>query len=178
MLLYTQAIAWFVNVGLLPERAEGGAGPEAGLPLSALDRQYKAKRRALGGLASITAGRPGMLVDILCEDVGDDLVQSFQKAGGTGQYPPPSLHSLLAAFLSESPAPAKLRLVQYFFLDLAHLLPAEENPGLVDSLIKFPSAFSLPPSLIKLTQVQHSDMCIMFTILYLNVNTGILVAGP
>ena len=68
--------------------------------------------------------------------------------------------------------------MQYFFLDLAHLLPEEENPGLVDSLIKFPSAFSLPPSLIKLTQVQHYDMCIMFTILYLNVNTGILVAGP
>ena len=61
-------------------------------------------------------------MDILCQDIGDDLIKSFQKSGGTGTYPPPSLHSLIAIFLSESPAPAKLRLVQYFFLDLAHLL--------------------------------------------------------
>jgi hypothetical protein len=43
--------------------------------------------------------------------------------------------------------------VQYFFLDLAHLLDPEMWMDLVDNLIKFPSAFSLPPSIIKLTQV-------------------------
>jgi hypothetical protein len=47
------------------------------------------------------------------------------------------------------------RLVQYFFLDLAHLLDPEMWMDLVDNLIKFPSAFSLPPSIIKLTQVCH-----------------------
>ena len=43
---------------------------------------------------------------------------------------------------------------QYLFLDLAHILEGEEAwaTDLVDSLIKFPSAFSLPPSIIKLTQ--------------------------
>ena len=106
-------------------------------------------------------GRPGLLVDILCEDIGEDLIKSFQKGGGTGCYPPPSLHSLISIFLSEAPAPAKLRLVQYFFLDLAHLLPQKQFPELVDSLIKFPSAFSLPPSIIKLTQafwlLDHED---------------------
>ena len=101
------------------------------------------------------------MVDILCRDIGDDLIKSFQKSGGTGTYPPPSLHSLITIFLSESPAPAKLRLVQYFFLDLAHLLNQDLHPELVDSLIKFPSAFSLPPSIIKLTQafwlLDHED---------------------
>ena len=86
---------------------------------------------------------------------------SFQKSGGTGCYPPPSLHSLITIFLGEAPASAKLRLVQYFFLDLAHLLPQDQFPDLVDSLIKFPSAFSLPPSVIKLTQafwlLDHED---------------------
>ena len=86
---------------------------------------------------------------------------SFQKSGGTGCYPPPSLHSLITIFLGEAAASAKLRLVQYFFLDLAHLLPQDQFPDLVDSLNKFPSAFSLPPSVIKLTQafwlLDHED---------------------
>ena len=43
--------------------------------------------------------------------------------------------------------------MQYFFLDLAHASPPDQINHLVDNLVKFPSAFSLPPSLIKLTQV-------------------------
>jgi hypothetical protein len=49
--------------------------------------------------------------------------------------------------------------VQYFFLDLAHLLEEEVWADLVDNLIKFPSAFSLPPSIIKLTQVPVPSSC-------------------
>ena len=157
VLLYSQAISWFLNVGLLPEQPEG---PHSPYPVSVLERQYRDKRRQMAGCHG-PAGRPGLLVDILCEDIGEDLIKSFQKGGGTGCYPPPSLHSLITIFLSESPAPAKLRLVQYFFLDLAHLLPQHQFPDLVDSLIKFPSAFSLPPSIIKLTQafwlLDHED---------------------
>ena len=158
VLLYSQAISWFLNVGLLPEQPEG---PNSPYPVSVLERQYRDKRRRLAGCTG-PAGRPGLLVDILCEDIGEDLIKSFQKEGGTGSYPPPSLHSLITIFLSESPAPAKLRLVQYFFLDLAHLLSHQQKvPDLVDSLIKFPSAFSLPPSVIKLTQafwlLDHED---------------------
>ena len=157
ILLYTQAISWFVNVGLLPEQVEGPGNP---FPVTLLEKQYRDKRTRLGGLQG-HYGRPGLMVDILCEDIGDDLICNFQKAGGTGAYPPPSLHSLITTFLSESPAPAKLRLVQYFFLDLAHLLPPDQFPDLVDNLIKFPSAFSLPPSVIKLTQafwlLDHED---------------------
>ena len=47
----------------------------------------------------------------------------------------------------------QLRLVQYLFLDLAQILDPQLWSDLVDNLIKFPSAFSLPPSIIKLTQV-------------------------
>ena len=51
-----------------------------------------------------------------------------------------------------------VRLVQYFFLDLAHLLTEEMWMDLVDNLIKFPSAFSLPPSIIKLTQASTGSI--------------------
>ena len=51
-----------------------------------------------------------------------------------------------------------VRLVQYFFLDLAHLLTEEMWMDLVDNLIKIPSAFSLPPSIIKLTQASTGSI--------------------
>lgn len=38
-------------------------------------------------------------MDSLCTDCGPELVTSFQRAGGTGAYPPPSLHALITTFL-------------------------------------------------------------------------------
>ena len=154
VLLYTQAIHWFVSVGLLPEQADGDCGGASSnpFPTRQLETSYRDKRSRLARLTS-NYGQPGLLVDILARDVGEELVTAFQRAGGSGSYPPPSLYALLATFLADTPAPAKLRLVQYFFLDLAHLLSPDAWSDLVDSLIKFPSAFSLPPSVIKLTQV-------------------------
>ena len=59
----------------------------------------------------------------------------------------------------------KHRFIQYLFLDLASCLTANgsshSNDAVVDTLVKFPSAFGVPPSLIKLTQafwlVDHED---------------------
>ena len=52
------------------------------------------------------------------------------------------------------------RIVQYLFLDMASCLGDKWN-HLVGNLIKFPAAFSVPPSLIKLTQafwlLDHGD---------------------
>ena len=52
------------------------------------------------------------------------------------------------------------RIVQYLFLDMASCLGEKWN-HLVNNLIKFPAAFSVPPSLIKLTQafwlLDHGD---------------------
>ena len=96
---------------------------------------------------------------------------SFQRAGGS--YPPPSLYALLATFLADTPA--KLRLVQYFFLDLAHASPPDQINHLVDNLVKFPSAFSLPPSLIKLTQVISASS---LSWLEIAMFSGFLAAGP
>ena len=43
------------------------------------------------------------------------------------------------------------RIVQYLFLDMSDCLGEKWN-HLVNKLIKFPAAFSVPPSMIKLTQ--------------------------
>ena len=78
------------------------------------------------------------------------------------------MQSNILPLFSESSAPSKLRLVQYFFLDLAHSSPPDQLNDLVDNLVKFPSAFSLPPSLIKLTQVFACKICAFLIMLLLS----------
>lgn len=55
----------------------------------------------------------------------------------------------------------KHRIVQYLFFDIVCYLCGDKWTRLIGDLIKFPSAFNLPPSLIKLTQafwlLDHED---------------------
>ena len=58
----------------------------------------------------------------------------------------------------------KHRIVQYTFLDMASYLGEGANgaegdkwAAVLENLIKFPSAFSVPPSQIKLTQAGYKD---------------------
>ena len=94
-----------------------------------------------------------------------DLQVNFEKEGGNGDYPPPTLHSLLISYLiktEDNNINLKHRLVQYVFLDMASCLSKREEQTeselmFVENLIKFPSAFSVPPSIIKLTQVKTTS---------------------
>ena len=51
--------------------------------------------------------------------------------------------------------------MQYAFLDMASYLAGDKWAAVLENLIKFPSAFSVPPSQIKLTQafwlLDHED---------------------
>ena len=85
---------------------------------------------------------------------------NFEREGGDGRYPPPTLHALLISYLiktDDKNINLKHRLIQYIFLDMASCLSKKEEQTeneliFVENLIKFPSAFSVPPSIIKLTQ--------------------------
>ena len=116
-----------------------------------------------------------------------------------GFYPPPSLQSLLRSFLtdchredistkksendldSENPTEgdqvemdSKHSVTIYLLMDLAMLLQGTYTS--VDKLIKYPSAFKLSPSLIKLTQafwlLDHDDYEGFF-----KIATGQLISG-
>ena len=86
---------------------------------------------------------------------------NFEREGGNGDYPPPTLHALLISYLiktNDNNFNLKHRLVQYVFLDMASCMSKKDDQTenehmFVENLIKFPSAFSVPPSIIKLTQV-------------------------
>ena len=75
VLLYTQAIHWFVSVGLLPEQVDSQASL---FPVKQLLAQYREKRRQLAALP-VSYGQPGLLVDILCKDIGDELRSKFER---------------------------------------------------------------------------------------------------
>merc|ERR1719392_216023 len=75
------------------------------------------------------------------------------------EYPPPNFRSLLLTYLIHKDLEFidgsvdmlnRHRIVQYLFHDMTNTLGDKWN-DLVHTLIKFPAAFSVPPSLIKLT---------------------------
>ena len=171
---YTEAILWFLNSKLLPEKAS--AFFEDFFPARELQSVYARKREQLCGKIkewmadndlseAPEMNNVGLLVDGLCAPLQPQIVVNFEREGGNGPFPPPTLHALLISYLIHSPSSTaasdlmiKHRLVQYLFLDMASCLSkkepqSEEELAIVDNLIKFPSAFSVPPSFIKLTQV-------------------------
>ena len=127
---------------------------------------------------------PSLLIDSICQHLGPSLQvillyyfivimqrrfrvdeyfyfqANFEREGGDGRYPPPTLHALLISYLiktDDKNINLKHRLIQYIFLDMASCLSKKEEQTeneliFVENLIKFPSAFSVPPSIIKLTQ--------------------------
>ena len=46
--------------------------------LFTISEMYRSRRRSMGQL-SRNFGKPCLLVDLLCEDIGDDLIKCFQE---------------------------------------------------------------------------------------------------
>ena len=107
---------------------------------------------------------------------------NFERDGGNGSFPPPSLHALLSCYLIQNQGCSDLmvhRIVQYLFLDMASCLSKKDTQTdkeieIVENLIKYPSAFSVPPSFIKLTQVSkdilHDKIRIWNNLFYVALN--------
>ena len=183
--LYLEVVLWFFHAGLLPEEVDEGehvsgaaAAAAAAYPASLLTSTYARKRKSSRKLTAaleptLGAQATGLMIDGLCRGLGPVCRANFEREGGNGEYPPPSLYSLLSVYLIHPEDDdddekhhltfLKHRIVQYLFLDIAaHVNGSNEQLApLVEHLIKFPSAFSLPPSLIKLTQafwlLDHED---------------------
>ena len=78
---YVEAILWFFNVGLLPEREN--LNVENAFPSSELSRAYSAKRNKFRSKVSewldtnkqigVDSQRPSLLIDSICKHIGDQL---------------------------------------------------------------------------------------------------------
>ena len=161
ILTYVEVLIWFANAGLLPELPPPEDGSFNPFPVNDMTINYNELRAKIETKLrdwNYVDKVPSLLIDGLC---GDAVRANFERDGGNGLYPPPTLRSLLISYLihkndDESDDFNAHRLIQYFFLDIASLMETQEEDGwndlISESLIKFPSAFSVPPSLIKLTQ--------------------------
>ena len=78
---YVEAILWFFNVGLLPEREN--LNVENAFPSSELSRAYSAKRNKFRSKVSewldtnkqigVDSQKPSLLIDSICKHIGDQL---------------------------------------------------------------------------------------------------------
>ncbi|KAK2585377.1 hypothetical protein KPH14_010052 [Odynerus spinipes] len=174
---YLQVLLWFYDVGLLPEIQE--LDEEGQLPVSLSFRipypyeklmsVYTQKRNAIKVNKSSLEEDEGLFIDILINKECPILISQWERESGNvstgGYYPPPSLQSLLRSYLTDchqtqiNETECKHQITIYLLMDLAMLLQGS-YPG-VDQLIKYPSAFKMSPSLIKLTQafwlLDHDD---------------------
>ncbi|XP_076011542.1 uncharacterized protein ahctf1 isoform X2 [Genypterus blacodes] len=158
---YAQVVLWFCRTGLLPEGSDDDALPIS-RPFyghSVIYNYCTIRREELTRLAKGKWCADCLMVDGLVNHCGERLVHLWKRdEGGTGQYPPPTLHALLDIYLLDNiEEAAKHAIVIYLLLDVMYSLPNKEGA----SVESFPTAFAIPIGLVKLVQglwlLDHRD---------------------
>ncbi|XP_042645486.1 protein ELYS isoform X2 [Tyto alba] len=158
--LYAQVVIWFCRSSLLPE----GLGDDRHLsrpfynyPL--IQSYYTGHRQKLERLSRGKWDSDCLMIDGMVSQLGDQVEKLWRRdEGGTGKYPPASLHALLDLYLLESVEESyKHAITIYLLLDIMHSFPNKTETS-IDS---FPTAFAIPWGLVKLIQgfwlLDHND---------------------
>ncbi|XP_053093754.1 protein ELYS isoform X2 [Pangasianodon hypophthalmus] len=158
---YAQVVLWFCRTGLLPESADDDV-LQISRPFysfSVIKNYYTGQREELHRLAKDKWNADCLMIDGLVAQCGERLSELWTRdQGGTGQYPPPSLHALLDLYLLENVEEStKHAIVIYLLLDVMYSFPNKSGA----SVESFPTAFSIPIGLVKLVQglwlLDHHD---------------------
>ncbi|NXI44206.1 ELYS protein, partial [Galbula dea] len=158
--LYAQVVIWFCRSGLLPE------GSDDHMHLSRpfynyrlIQSYYAGHRQKFERLSRGKWDTDCLMIDGMVSQLGDQVKNLWQRdEGGTGKYPPASLHALLDLYLLESVEESyKHATTIYLLLDIIHSCPNKTETS-IDS---FPTAFAIPWGLVKLVQgfwlLDHND---------------------
>ncbi|XP_074077012.1 protein ELYS [Macrotis lagotis] len=100
-----------------------------------------------------------LMIDGMLSQLGDRIEKLWQRdEGGTGKYPPVSLHALLDVYLLENiDETNKHAITIYLLLDIIYSFPNKTDT----SVESFPTAFAIPWGLVKLIQgfwlIDHND---------------------
>ncbi|XP_038823070.1 protein ELYS-like [Salvelinus namaycush] len=157
---YARVVLWFCRTGLLPEGSDEDA-VQISRPFysySVIQNYYTVRREELQQLSKGKWCADCLMIDGLVAQCGARLVDLWKRdEGGTGQYPPPTLHGLLDIYLLENiDETAKHALVIYLLLDVMYF--SNKSGASVES---FPNAFAIPIGLVKLVQglwlLDHHD---------------------
>ncbi|KAL3861435.1 hypothetical protein ACJMK2_007469 [Sinanodonta woodiana] len=160
---HLQMVLWFLDVGLLPENDEAEELLEGqySYPAGTLIQAYKNRRQEAQQLDSEFDGTEILMIDGLMNHLGPAVSTLWEREGGNGQYPPPSLHALLSVYLlDELSLLAKHTLVLYVLMDLVSLSP-EESAQFEEKINTFVKQFYIPSQLVKQIQgfwlLDHKD---------------------
>ncbi|KAM6082848.1 protein ELYS [Chlamydotis macqueenii] len=158
--LYAQVVIWFCQSGLLPEDLD--VATHFSRPFynyALLQSYYTGHRQKLERLSRGKWDSDCLMIDGMVSQLGDQVEELWQRdEGGTGKYPPASLHALLDLYLLESVEESdKHAITIYLLLDIMHSFPNKTE----SSIDSFPTAFAVPWGLVKLIQgfwlVDHND---------------------
>ncbi|XP_071595234.1 protein ELYS [Heliangelus exortis] len=158
--LYAQVVLWFCRSGLLPEGLDDNmhlSRPFYNYPL--IQSYYTSHRQKLECLSRGKWDSDCLMIDGMISQLGDQVEKLWQREeGGTGKYPPASLHALLDLYLLEGVEESyKHAITIYLLLDIMHSIPNKTETS-IDS---FPTAFAIPWGLVKLIQgfwlLDHND---------------------
>ncbi|XP_016152452.1 PREDICTED: protein ELYS-like [Ficedula albicollis] len=158
--LYAQVVIWFCRSSLLPEGLDDHmhlSRPFYNYPL--IQSYYTGHREKLKRLSRGKWDSDCLMIDGMVSQLGEQVEKLWQRdEGGTGKYPPVSLHALLDLYLLESIEESdKHAITIYLLLDIMHCFPNKTE----NLLVSFPTAFAIPWGLVKLIRgfwlLDHND---------------------
>ncbi|XP_069786975.1 protein ELYS isoform X2 [Narcine bancroftii] len=159
---YAQVVLWFCRSGLLPEGSDDADLLQLSKPIynyPVIQNYYTNRRHKLERLSKGRWCSDCLLIDGMVSETGGHIEQLWKKdEGGTGKYPPSSLHALLDVYLLENvDETTKHAIAIYLLLDVLSSVP-NKNESSIES---FPPAFAIPVGLVNLIQgfwlLDHND---------------------
>uniref|UniRef100_A0A8C6QFG6 AT hook containing transcription factor 1 n=1 Tax=Nannospalax galili TaxID=1026970 RepID=A0A8C6QFG6_NANGA len=157
---YAQMVLWFSHSGLLPE------GLDDGLQLSRLrynypviQNYYTSHRQKCERSPRGKWSHDCLMIDGLVSELGDKVEKLWKRdEGGTGKYPPASIHALLDIYLLDNITEAsKHSITIYLLLDIMYSFPNKMDTPIES----FPTAFAISWGQVKLVQgfwlIDHND---------------------
>ncbi|KAK7496763.1 hypothetical protein BaRGS_00011972, partial [Batillaria attramentaria] len=121
---HLKLVLWFIHNHLLPEHDEAGdPSPSHYIyPSSELTQMFQDRRAEMKKLDSKAEPHDMILIDALVHSTGTAVSELWQNEGGSGQYPPPSLHAALSMYLMDNVSEnTKNAILLYLLFDMARV---------------------------------------------------------
>ncbi|XP_006024566.1 protein ELYS [Alligator sinensis] len=165
---YVQVVIWFCRSNLLPEGLDDMQLSRPFYNYQLIQSYYTGHRQKLERLSRGKWDSDCLMIDGLLSQLGSPVEKLWRRdEGGTGKYPPASLHALLDLYLLENIEETYKHAISiYLLLDIMQFFPNKTETS-IDS---FPTAFAIPWGLVKLIQgfwlLDHNDYENALTLLF------------
>ncbi|XP_038205906.1 protein ELYS [Arvicola amphibius] len=157
---YAQMVLWFSHSGLLPEGLDDALQmSRLRYNYSVIQNYYTSRRQKCERLPRGKWNHDCLMIDGLVSQLGDQVEKLWKRdEGGTGKYPPASIHALLDIYLLDNiTETSKHAITIYLLLDIMYSFPNKTDTPIES----FPTAFAISWGQVKLVQgfwlLDHND---------------------